>query len=131
MTRSLALEVEGHGWSHSLHVTRADLGDALDCDLGLSPLTNVMPIRRDDLHARPGSSEIAVAWISVPELTVHAARQRYTHVRPGVVRFQSLDGEFAGFEAELELDRDGLATLYPDLARQTDGPVANPTPGSP
>ena len=50
---------------------------------------------------------------------MHAARQRYTHVRPGVVRFESLDGEFEGFEADLEVDGDGLITHYPDLARRT------------
>jgi hypothetical protein len=55
----------------------------------------------------------------VPELAVHAARQRYTHVRPGLVRFRSLDGEFEGFEADLEVDDDGLIVHYPDLARRT------------
>lgn len=119
VTSSLEIDVDGPGGTRSLQLTEADLGDALDCDLGLSPLTNLMPIRRDALHVREGSSEITVAWISVPELDVHAARQRYTHVRPGLVRFRSLDGEFEGFEADLEVDDDGLITHYPDLARRT------------
>ena len=120
VTRALTIEVEGKGWSRSLHLTGEDLVDgALDCDLGLSPLTNLMPIRRDALHAREGSTEITVAWVAVPELTVHAARQRYTHVRPGLVRFRSLDGEFEGFEADLEVDDEGLIMHYPDLAQRT------------
>jgi len=119
VTSSLAIEVEGGEGPHSLRLTEADLGDSLDCDLGLSPLTNLMPIRRDDLHVREGSSEITVAWISVPDLEVHTARQLYTHVRPGLVRFRSLDGEFEGFEADLEVDDAGLITHYPDLARRT------------
>jgi hypothetical protein len=119
ITRSLAIEVEAEGWSRSLQLTWEELDGALDCDLGRSPLTNLMPIRRDGLHAREGSREITVAWISVPELAVHAARQRYTHVRPGLVRFRSLDGEFEGFEADLEVDDDGLIVHYPDLARRT------------
>jgi hypothetical protein len=119
VTSSFAIEVEGSEGRRSLELTEMDLGDALDCDLGLSPLTNLMPIRRGDLHVREGSSEITVAWISVPELNVHAARQRYTHLRPGLVRFRSLDGEFEGFEADLEVDDDGLITHYPDLARRT------------
>jgi hypothetical protein len=129
VTRCLALEVEGPDWKRSLRLERAadggwtpeieGLEEALDCDLGLSPLTNLMPIRRDDLHARGGSRDITVAWVAVPELTVHAARQRYTHVRPGLVRFRSLDGEFEGFEADLEVDGEGLIVKYPDLAWRT------------
>jgi hypothetical protein len=127
VTRSLAVDVEGDGWRRSLRLSRDELGawshedldGALDCDLGLSPLTNLMPIRRDALHAREGSTDITVAWVAVPELAVHAARQRYTHVRPGLVRFRSLDGEFEGFEADLEVDGEGLIVHYPDLARRT------------
>jgi hypothetical protein len=59
-----------------------------------------------------------MAWVSVPELTVHAARQRYTHIRPGLVRFESLDGQFEGFTADLELDDDGLIVRYPGLAER-------------
>jgi hypothetical protein len=127
VTRSLAVDVEGRGWRRSLRLGRDGQGawsqdgldGALDCDLGLSPLTNLMPIRRDALHAREGSTEVTVAWVAVPELTVHAARQRYTHVRPGLVRFRSLDGEFEGFEADLEVDGEGLIVHYPDLAQRT------------
>ena len=147
VTRSLQVGVEGPGWRRSLRLARADdgtwsaesaatgeadlpppasaatgLGEALDCDLGLSPITNLMPIRRDDLHREPGAREITVGWVAVPELTVVPARQLYEHLHAdedgSVVRFRSLDGEFAGFEAELELDRDGLVTLYPELARR-------------
>jgi hypothetical protein len=92
------------------------LDDALDCDLAFSPLTNAMPILRHGLHREPGEAEFVMAWVDVPDLDVHVSRQRYTHVRPGVVRFESLDGEFAGFAAELELDPDGLVLRYPELA---------------
>ena len=52
-------------------------------------------------------TEILAAWVSVPDLSLHASRQRYEHVRPGVVRFTDL-GVHEGFSAELELDADGL-----------------------
>jgi uncharacterized protein len=94
----------------------ARLDEALDCDLAFSPLTNAMPILRHGLHREPGEAEFVMAWVELPTLAVHASRQRYTHVRPGVVRFESLDGEFAGFTAELELDPDGLVLRYPELA---------------
>jgi uncharacterized protein len=118
VTRSLRIEARGADWERSLDLRREADAGWLDCDLGFSPLTNLMPILRHDLHREPGSEEFTMAWVSVPELTVHAARQRYTHVRPGLVRFESLDGEFAGFTAELQLDADGLIRFYPELARR-------------
>ena len=97
----------------------AELDGALDCDLGLSPLTNLMPVRRTDLHTGPGSCDITVAWVAVPQLTVHAAPQRYEHLRThdngSAVRFTALD---SGFTADLELDPDGLVVSYPGLARR-------------
>jgi hypothetical protein len=147
VTRTLAITARGSGWRRSLRLGRAEggawtidaeasgeaamappggdaaaLAEALDCDLGFSPFTNLMPIRRHALHQGPGEREFTMAWVSVPELTVVAARQRYTHLGAdeggATVRFESLDGEFAGFRAELELDRDGLIRFYPELARR-------------
>ena len=96
---------------------RPDLDDAQDCDLAFSPLTNLMPVRRHGLGDGPGTEDFLMAWVEVPELTVVASAQRYEHVRPGVVRFVDR-GLFEGFTAELELDEDGLAIRYPDLADQ-------------
>jgi hypothetical protein len=97
------------------------VGGALDCDLGLSPLTNLMPVRRQRLHERPGELELLTAWVSVPDLGLHRYPQRYEHVRTGpsgsVVRFVDR-GLAPGFESELELDRDGLVVVYPGLARR-------------
>jgi hypothetical protein len=128
VTRSLRIEARGTDWGGSLDLRRDDggrwsvdpegLADALDCDLGFSPLTNLMPILRHGLHREAGSEEFTMAWVSVPELTIHVARQRYTHLRPGLVRFESLDGQFAGFTADLELDDDGLILRYPELAER-------------
>jgi hypothetical protein len=94
--------------------------DALDCDLGFSPLTNTMPVLRHRLHERAGAEDFLMAWVAVPELTVHASAQRYEHVRPGVVRYVDR-GTHDGFTAELELDGDGFAVVYPALARRVGG----------
>jgi hypothetical protein len=96
-----------------------DLDGALDCDLAFSPLTNLMPVRRSGLRELPGSEDFVMAWVSVPDLKVHASPQRYEHVRPDVVRFLSLDGDFT---AELELDDDGLVVRYPRLAERVAAP---------
>jgi uncharacterized protein len=155
VTRSLEIEVGGDGWRRELDLThdgngswqcdgaesgeaRADLpapgGDtagleaSLDCDLGLSPLTNLMPIRRHDLHRGPGDAEFVIAWVSVPDLALHVSAQRYEHLRMegegAIVRFTD-EGMFKGFTSELELDQDGLVRVYPGLATRV-GPEQGP-----
>ena len=146
VTRSLLVEVTGEGWARRIHLERDDGGTwscdtdasgdverpppggdaamlegALDCDLGLSPLTNFMPVRRHGLHAGAEGRDFLMAWVSVPDLALFASRQRYEHVRSdangAVVRYVDL-GAHEGFTAELELDRDGLVVHYPGLARR-------------
>jgi uncharacterized protein len=146
ITRSLELEVRGDGWRRELYLSHdgqgswrshaaqvgepevdlpaaggdtSGLGESLDCDLGLSPLTNLMPIRRHGLHQGPGEAGLLAAWVSVPDLALHASAQRYQHVRAApegaVVRFTD-EGMFMGFTSELEVDGDGLIRVYPGLA---------------
>ena len=58
---------------------RPDLDGCTDVDLGWSPITNVIPMRR--LGVRVGDSvELLAAWVRFPELDVVANRQRYTRV---------------------------------------------------
>ena len=128
ITRRLEVEASGAGWRRWLSLEHdgagrwtvdgerlGDVDGALDCDLAFSPLTNLMPVRRSGLHERPGSEDFVMAWVSVPDLRVHASPQRYEHVRPGVVRYVALAGDF---KAELELDDDGLVVRYPRLAER-------------
>ena len=98
------------------------LSGALDCDLGLSPLTNAMPVHRHRLVQDQGSIEFLMAWVSVPDLAVTPSRQRYEHLRPegagGIVRFASLDGDEITFSSDLEFGADRLIQVYPQLARR-------------
>jgi uncharacterized protein len=95
-----------------------DLGEALDCDLGFSPLTNTMPVLRHDLLRRPGDHHFLMAFIEVPSLRVVPSRQRYTHVRAGdpsgaVIKYRS-----GSFESDLVFDEDGFVLEYPQLGRR-------------
>lgn len=97
----------------------AAVNGALDCDLGLCPLTNVMPVRRHELHLRPGGVDFLMAWVSVPDLALEPSRQRYEHVGRRDDRFVvRYVGEHRSFVGELELDEEGLVLLYPELARR-------------
>ena len=92
----------------------SEVEDALDCDLGLCPLANTMPILREELLA-PGAEprDFVMAWVDVPELTVHRSEQRYEPIDERHVRFVGLGTSFV---AELECDEDGLVERYPGLA---------------
>ncbi len=96
---------------------------ARDCDLGLSPLTNLMPILRSGLNRRAGAEDFLMAWVSVPDLAVQASRQRYEHVRAdpegAVVRYVDR-GLFPGFTADLRLDDSGVVLLYPELGERVE-----------
>src|SRR3954447_19912242 len=129
VTRSIVVVARGDGWRRELELRRdsdgvwsgtggaAALAGALDCDLGFSPLTNTLPIRRSGVHRHAGAEDFVMAWISVPDLAVSASAQRYEHVRPGVVRYVDR-GTFDGFTAEPEVDEDGLVLRYPGLAER-------------
>ncbi len=91
------------------------LDDAVDADLGGSPLTNTPPIRRLGLlGAKPGTtSTLSVAWVLVPSLEVVASRQTYTALGDGRVRFES-----GTFTADLTVDDRGYVVHYPGLAER-------------
>jgi hypothetical protein len=147
VTRRLVVHTQGPGWSRSLVLERHDggrwsaqasaggevelpppgtvdagaLDSSVDCDLGLNPLTNTMPIRRLELLARPvPETELLMAWVDVPSLAVSASRQLYgsdgDSLRVGhEVDYLSQD---RGFRARLTVDADGLVVDYPQLAQR-------------
>ncbi|MFL5884225.1 MAG: putative glycolipid-binding domain-containing protein [Thermoleophilaceae bacterium] len=118
VTTRLLATVMGDGFRRTLDLRPG--GDewvegAVDCDIAFSPLTNAMPVLRTGLMSREGAEDFVMSWVAVPELTVHASRQRYEHVRDGVVRFVSLDIDYT---SELTFDSDGLVVTYPGLGER-------------
>jgi hypothetical protein len=95
----------------------AVLASALDCDLGLSPVTNMMPILRHGLLCGGGPIDFTMAWVAVPALAVQPDRQRYRHASSTadhhVVRYEATDGSFA---ADITLDHDAVVIDYPAIA---------------
>lgn len=142
VTSRLLLHASGQGWWRRLVLDRARSGEwsastdgggaphlgapggdmaaiagALDCDVGLSPVTNTMPVLRHRLHEGEGTHDFVMAWVSVPDLQVTASQQRYTYVaRDGnrrVVRFND-----PTFQAEIDFDENGIVADYPGIARR-------------
>jgi hypothetical protein len=92
-------------------MARGDLDGCLDVDLGFSPSTNTLPIRRLGLHVDEAMT-IDVAWVEFPSLTVRRASQRYTRLAERTWRFDYLT---TGFTADIEVDERGLVVSYPPL----------------
>ena len=88
-------------------------GEALDLDLGLSPLFNSLPVLRDRLHEGGDARDYTMAWVAVPDLSVSRSSQRYVPLGRGVVRFRS-----GTFSADIEFDSDGFVVRYPGLAER-------------
>lgn len=114
--RSLHIAGDGAGaWTTATGTPIGPLQGAIDVDLAVTPFTNTLPIRRLGLRAGE-SADILVAYVSPPDLSVTAGRQRYTCLEPGrLYRYESLDGDFA---RDVEVDGDGLVVEYPDLFRR-------------
>ncbi|HEU5204964.1 MAG TPA: putative glycolipid-binding domain-containing protein [Candidatus Limnocylindrales bacterium] len=109
--RTLTLERDAKGnWTVDGAKVRT-LKGATDVDLGCSPSTNSLPIRR--LRIGVGTSKtIKAAWVRFPELTVVKADQTYTRLDEFTYRYASGD-----FEAELTVDDEDLVAAYADWAR--------------
>ncbi len=146
-TSSLRVHTSGVGWRRSLELHRDGSGSwrivsdaegsldaappggdaallrgAVDCDLGLCPLTNTMPVLRNGLLTGGDPVELSVPWVSVPDLAVSVSRQTYTPVGKAegypdgaaAVRFD----DDSGFSADIVFDADGLVLDYPGIARR-------------
>jgi hypothetical protein len=134
VTQALAVRAAGAGWVRTLDLRRdaggtwtieaegtgdldgpapggsPDLSGVLDCDLGMSPLTNTMPVLRHGLLHGGARTAFVMAWVRVPHLEVIRHEQWYTPLGPLQVRYES-----AGFGADLTFDQDGLVLDYPGL----------------
>ncbi len=94
----------------------AVLDQAVDCDLGLCPVTNTMPaLRLGVLDRDVAPTELVMAWVEVPSLRVVADPQTYASAVVGGRRVARYASE--RFSVDLALDADGVVVDYPGLAR--------------
>ena len=118
-TQSVALAQWRDGVQRTLDLTRdaadrwygdgqplPELAGCRDVDLGITPATNTLPIRRLGL-AIGASAAVAAAWVRFPDLTVAPLTQQYTRLAADRYRYDS-----PGFTAEITVDDWGLAMRY-------------------
>ena len=108
-----ALNADGAGrWTCDDRVL-TEVSGALDIDLGFTPATNTLPIRRLSLAVGETAAMRAV-WLRFPELRLEALEQRYTCEAERAYRYEaSIDGET--FSARLDTDEYGRVLRYEGL----------------
>ncbi|WP_431228251.1 putative glycolipid-binding domain-containing protein [Burkholderia contaminans] len=87
------------------------LAGATDLDLGFSPSTNTLPIRRLGL-AVGEATEIRTAWLRFPDVVFVRGEQRYTRTAERVYRYES-----GTYVADIAVDEAGLVTDYDEWRR--------------
>lgn len=118
-----------HRWwveNKTLHKEIKELRGCIDIDLGITPATNSLPIRRVPL-AIGQSIKLKAAWLRIPEFKFEPLVQKYTRLDEHRYRYESGHGDFT---ADLEVDSVGLVTYYPEnwkrIAVQTQGELLYP-----
>lgn len=110
--RTLSLERDGGFWLVDCK-RRPDLDGADDPDLSVTPFCNTLVIRR--VRSFKGASlTVETVYVDGDDLSVTRSRQRYDRMGPGWVRYID-QGVAAGFEADLQVDEEGLVIHYENL----------------
>jgi len=87
------------------------LSGCIDIDLGFSPSTNLLPIRRLSLDVGE-EAEVNAAWLTFPSLVFEVLPQMYRREGEHTYRYESGGGDFARI---LEVNAAGFVTSYPGL----------------
>jgi hypothetical protein len=106
--RSLQIESKDGRWFENGAENQTVAG-AIDIDLGWSPSTNALPIKRLGLKLGQPSGESIAAWVRFPELTLEPLPQEYLRLGDRKYRYSSRGGAFV---AELLVDEHDLVLDY-------------------
>ena len=106
--RTLKIEARDGRWFENGRENHAVKG-AIDIDLGWSPATNTLPIRRLNLAVGHASGEFIAAWVRFPDLLLQPLPQEYIRLAEREYRYSSRGG---AFKANLLVDSDGLVLDY-------------------
>jgi uncharacterized protein len=112
--RTLKIEARDGRWFENGRENQTVNG-AIDIDLGWSPSTNTLPIRRLNLEIGQTSGEFSAAWVRFPELTLQPLPQEYFRLADRQYRYSSRGGAFV---ANLLVDDDDLVLDYEGFWRR-------------
>jgi hypothetical protein len=100
-----------------------EFDDLIDIDLGCTPATNLLPIRRFNL-AVGESAETTAVWVTFPGLDILKLPQKYTRLDAGTYRYESF---LSGFTADLEVDEFGVVNRYSDIWTRLNADASRPS----
>ena len=110
--KAVALDIrrEGEQWLMN-GLEMPEVSGAEDIDLGFSPSTNLLPIRRLGLKVGEQAA-VRAAWVRFPELTLELLEQSYARVAEDSYHYESGNG---GVRRDLKVDETGFVLEYPEL----------------
>jgi uncharacterized protein len=112
----LWLGTDGSGrWGEMNGAHRPDLDGCIDVDLGCTPFTNSLPIRRLQLDVGD-TAHVVSAMIDVETLAVVPVSQQYRRLAPRRFEYVNLD---SGFHTDFDIDEYGLLNDYDGHFRRT------------
>ncbi len=107
--RNATYEIRSAGGSWTVNgEERPDLDGCVDIDLGWTPATNILPVRRLQLDVGATATTTA-AWFKFPDLVIENSEQRYTRTSDLLWRYES-----GPYDFDITVDMNGLVTKYGD-----------------
>jgi hypothetical protein len=120
-TQTVDLSCRVHGFERNLSLYRTaedrwfcngkelkEFTGLKDVDLGITPATNTLAIRR--LKLSPGESkELTAVWLRFPDLSLAPLAQRYTCIDATTYLYESIK---SGYRARIDVDPEGIVAEY-------------------
>ena len=106
---AIELEIDGDVW----YMNGAEVPEVegcLDVDLNFSPVTNLLPIKRERLSVG-FKAPVRAAWLRFPSFELEPLEQTYLRRSEFVYNYRSS----TGFEKDITVDEFGLVSEYPDF----------------
>ncbi len=110
-TSQLSLKVNDEQVWHKNNSKKSFATGLFDVDLEISPATNTLPIRRLGLNVGT-SQKLNAVWVRFPSLRLELLQQKYTRLSNNCYKYETYSPRY---EAQLEVDNDGLVTSYDNL----------------
>jgi hypothetical protein len=111
----LTFESDGAGHWKSGDRDATQFQGCIDIDIPLTPFTNTLPINR--LNMPIGSErQIQVFYIDLLEGRLSALDQKYIRREAHLYHYENIPNDF---EADIEVDAEGLVIDYPALFKRT------------
>jgi uncharacterized protein len=92
-------------------VPAPSLAGCIDIDLGFTPATNLLPIRRLQLNIG-ARAPVRAAWVRFPQLTTEVLEQSCARLASDRYLYESANG---AFRRELTVDAVGFVVEYPGI----------------